>query len=133
VTVGRVADKQRDGTDRLCSVSAARKRVMMVALIEAVAAKCVVQELPGITQAHVIEPPKKEGSSKNYSIVTEGANLGSCKRAEQRRLCPCGCCTRGRCANLEALELIVHAPVGSQTCSRSGKSTARKTLTELWT
>ena len=48
----------------------------MVALIESVAAKCVVQELPGITQSHVVEPPKKEGASKNFSIVTEGANLG---------------------------------------------------------
>ena len=48
----------------------------MVALIEGVAAKCVVQELPGITQTHVIEPPKKDGANKSYSIVTEGANLG---------------------------------------------------------
>ena len=56
-------------------VSATRKRIMMVALIESVAEKCVVQELPGILHTHVIDPPKKEGSDKNYSIMTEGANL----------------------------------------------------------
>ena len=48
---------------------------MMVALIEGVAAKCVVQELPGVLQTHVVEPSKKEGMDKNFSIVTEGANL----------------------------------------------------------
>jgi hypothetical protein len=56
-------------------VAASRKRIMMVALVEGVAAKCVVQELGGISATHVVEPAKKEGGDKNYSIVTEGANL----------------------------------------------------------
>jgi len=56
-------------------VPASRRRIMMVALIEGVAAKCVVQELPGVLQTHVVEPSKKEGMDKNFSIVTEGANL----------------------------------------------------------
>ena len=56
-------------------VSASRRRIMMVALVERVAAACVVQELAGISATHVLEPSKKEGGAKGYSVVTEGANL----------------------------------------------------------
>jgi DNA-directed RNA polymerase I subunit RPA1 len=61
--------------EMILRVPATRRRIMMVALIEGLAAKCVVQELPGILQTHVVEPSKKEGMDKNFSIVTEGANL----------------------------------------------------------
>ena len=93
---------------------------MMVALIEGVAAKCVVQELPDITQSHVVEPPKKEGASKNFSIVTEGANLG----VHVMR----SCLLMSQTSYLTSTFHVALA-VPYQTCSRSGKSTARRTST----
>jgi DNA-directed RNA polymerase I subunit RPA1 len=55
-------------------VEANRKRLMMVKLIEDKAAKCVVQELPGVNKCHVTDPPK-HGPSDDWAVTTEGVNL----------------------------------------------------------
>ena len=55
-------------------VHASRRRVMLVALVEDVAARCVVQELHGVNKCFVLDPPK-QGGSGTHSVMTEGATL----------------------------------------------------------
>jgi DNA-directed RNA polymerase I subunit RPA1 len=55
-------------------VEASRKRLMMVKLVEDRAARCVVQELPGVNKCHVVDPPRS-GAADDWSISTEGVNL----------------------------------------------------------